>query len=219
MPQPLASSAPDTRGDRIQMILAELARLYPNPRPELAFGSPYELLTATMLAAQCTDKQVNRVTPALFAAFPTPFVMAAQDPAVVEPYIHACGFYRAKARNIVLTCRALVERHGGSVPSDMDALTALPGVGRKTANVVLANAFGLDAIAVDTHVLRVSNLLGLAHAKTPDQTERQLMAAIPQPLWSDAHHWLIFHGRRVCRALRPCCDRCTLSAWCESCRI
>ncbi|MDR1263554.1 MAG: endonuclease III [Oscillospiraceae bacterium] len=197
-------------------ILTELARLYPHPRSELDFGSPFELLIATMLAAQCTDRQVNRVTPALFAAFPDPASIAAQAPETIEPYIHACGFYHTKARNIVKACRVITEQYGGEVPRDMDALTALPGVGRKTANVVTSNAFGADAIAVDTHVLRVSNRLGLAHAKTPEQTERQLMLAIPKRDWSDAHHWLIFHGRRVCHARKPECDNCTLAEYCKA---
>jgi endonuclease-3 len=203
-------------GDRIGNILRELSRLYPNPRPELDFGGAYELLIATILAAQCTDKQVNRVTPALFAAFPNARAMAEQEPETIEPYIHGCGFYRVKARSIVNASRVIAEQYGGEPPRDMDALTALPGVGRKTANVVMANAYGADAIAVDTHVFRVSNLLGLAHARTPEQTERQLMDAIPKRSWSDAHHWLIFHGRRVCRARRPDCVNCTLARWCES---
>jgi endonuclease-3 len=209
-------AAPDANNLRIRMILDELSRLYPNPRPELDFGGAFQLLVATILAAQCTDKQVNRVTPALFAAFPDANAMAAQSPETIEPFIHACGFYHAKARNIIEASRAIVEKYAGEVPRDMNALTALPGVGRKTANVVMANAFGADAIAVDTHVLRVSNLLGLAHAKTPDQTERQLMSVIPKSEWSDAHHWLIFHGRRVCHARRPDCASCTLTQWCEA---
>ncbi|GHU67350.1 endonuclease III [Clostridia bacterium] len=211
-----AQTTPDANESRIRKILGELSRLYPHPRSELDFGSAFQLLAATMLAAQCTDKQVNRVTPALFAAFPDARAMAAQEPETIEPYIHACGFYHTKARNIVAACKAIVNQYDGEVPNDMDALTALPGVGRKTANVVMANAFGADAIAVDTHVLRVSNLLGLANAKTPDQTERQLMQAIPKSDWSDAHHWLIFHGRRVCHARRPDCDHCTLTQWCEA---
>lgn len=202
--------------DTYALILAELSRLYPNPRPELDFGSAYQLLIATILAAQCTDKQVNRVTPALFEAFPDARAMAAQEPETIEPYIHACGFYHTKSRNIVAACKVIVEKYNGEVPREMDELTALPGVGRKTANVVMANAFGLDAIAVDTHVLRVSNRLGLACAKTPEQTERQLMEVIPKSDWSDAHHWLIFHGRRVCHARKPDCANCTLTAWCQA---
>lgn len=195
-------------------ILQELARLYPDPRPELHFTNPYETLVATILSAQCTDKQVNKVTPAVFAAFPDAAAMAATTPEVLYPMVKSCGF-KTKAENIVNTCRELVARHGGQVPGTMEELTKLPGVGRKTANVVLANAFGVPAIAVDTHVFRVSNRLGLAMAKTVEETERQLQKAIPKKDWRDAHHWLIFHGRRVCHAQRPECEGCTLKGMCR----
>ena len=174
-------------------ILAELKRLYPDAGPELHFTNPYETLVATMLSAQCTDKQVNKVTPEVFARYPDATAMA------------ACT-----------ACRMIVEKHGGQVPSTMEELTALPGVGRKTANVVLANAFGVPAIAVDTHVFRVSNRLGLADASTVEETERQLMKAIPKSDWRDAHHWLIFHGRRVCKAQHPLCESCTLRPLCKA---
>jgi endonuclease-3 len=195
-------------------ILAELARLYPDPRPELHFTSPYETLVATILSAQCTDKQVNKVTPAVFAAFPDAAAMAATTPEILHPMVKSCGF-KIKADNIVMACRELVARYGGQVPGTMEELTKLPGVGRKTANVVLANAFGVPAIAVDTHVFRVSNRLGLVTAKTVEETEKQLQKAIPKKDWRDAHHWLIFHGRRVCHAQRPECEACTLKEMCR----
>ena len=196
-------------------ILAELARLYPDAGPELNFSNPYETLVATMLSAQCTDKQVNKVTPALFARYPDATAMAAAAVEDVYPMVKSCGF-KSKATNIVEACRLLVERHGGEVPDTREALTALPGVGRKTANVVLANAFRIPALAVDTHVFRVSNRLGLVDASSVEETEGQLMSCIPQEDWCDAHHWLIFHGRRVCKAQRPLCDSCTLREMCRA---
>ena len=195
-------------------ILAELSRLYPNPKPELNFTNPYETLIATILSAQCTDKQVNKVTPAVFAAYPDAFAMAAATPEELYPLVKSCGF-KTKATNIVMACRELAAKHGGQVPDTLEALTKLPGVGRKTANVVMANAFQIPAIAVDTHVFRVSNRLGLAVAKTVEETERQLQKAIPKADWRDAHHWMILHGRRVCKAQRPDCESCTLSGLCK----
>lgn len=200
---------------RYTQILSELERLYPDARPALHFDSPYQLLVAVILSAQCTDVKVNTVTPALFAAYPDAAALAAARPEDVEPYIRTCGLYHNKAKNLVETARALVERYGGEVPADHGALTSLPGVGRKTANVVMSCAFGADAIAVDTHVFRVANRLGLADAADVVKTEEQLMAHIPQSQWSRAHHWLIFHGRRVCAARKPACDACTLSGLCE----
>ena len=198
-------------------ILDQLRQLYPNPKPELNFTNPYETLVATMLSAQCTDKQVNKVTPAVFARWPDAASMAQAPLDELFPMVRSCGF-KSKAGNIIAACRLLVEKHGGEVPSTMEALTALPGVGRKTANVVLANAFHQPAIAVDTHVFRVSNRLGLASASTVEETERQLMRAIPREDWCDAHHWLIFHGRRVCKAQRPLCAQCTLRGMCAEYR-
>lgn len=195
-------------------ILAELERLYPEAKPELHFTNPFETLIATILSAQCTDQKVNMATPALFAAYPDAKAMAQATPEDIEPYIHICGIYRNKAKNIVATSKQLMEKYHGQVPGDMEALTQLPGVGRKTANVVLSNAFGVPAIAVDTHVFRVSNRLGLAHAKDVLETEQQLMHAIAREQWSDAHHWIIYHGRRVCHAIKPACGRCTLRDLC-----
>jgi endonuclease-3 len=195
-------------------ILAELKRLYPTAAPELHFTNPYETLVATMLSAQCTDKQVNRVTPELFAQYPTAEALAGAQVDVVYPIVKSCGF-KTKASNIVEACKLIMVRHGGQVPATMQDLTALPGVGQKTANVVLANAFRIPTIAVDTHVFRVSNRLGLAKAKNVELTEKQLQKAIPREDWIDAHHWLIYHGRRVCHARGPACESCTLAGNCQ----
>ena len=196
-------------------ILAELERLYPDAKPALHFVNPYQLLVAVILSAQCTDVKVNAVTPALFEAYPDAHALAKADPLDVEGYIRTCGLYHNKAKNLVATAQTLVDLYGGEVPADHDKLTQLPGVGRKTANVVMSCAFGADAIAVDTHVFRVSNRLGLADAADVLKTEQQLMQNIPKNKWSLAHHWIIFHGRRGCSARKPDCERCTLSAWCE----
>ena len=196
-------------------ILAELKRLYPDARPELNFTNPYETLVATILSAQCTDKQVNKVTPAVFARFPDATSMAAATVEELYPMVKSCGF-KTKANNIIEACKLIVLRHGGEVPQTMEELTALPGVGRKTANVVMANAFGTPAIAVDTHVFRVSNRLGLAEADDVLKTELQLQKAIPKADWSAAHHWLIYHGRRVCKAQHPLCEACTLRDMCKA---
>ncbi|MBR5303165.1 MAG: endonuclease III [Clostridia bacterium] len=196
-------------------ILTELERLYPDARPALHFANPYQLLVAVILSAQCTDVKVNAVTPALFSAYPDAHALAKADPLDVEGYIRTCGLYHNKAKNLVATANTLVDLYGGEVPADHDKLTQLPGVGRKTANVVMSCAFGADAIAVDTHVFRVSNRLGLADAGDVLKTEQQLMLNIPRHKWSLAHHWIIFHGRRVCTARKPDCAACTLSSWCE----
>ena len=196
-------------------MLAELKRLYPDARPELNFSNPYETLVATILSAQCTDKQVNKVTPAVFARFPDAVSMAAASVEELYPMVKSCGF-KNKANNIIEACKLIVLRHGGEVPSTMEELTALPGVGRKTANVVMANAFGTPAIAVDTHVFRVSNRLGLVDADDVLKTELQLQKAIPKSDWSAAHHWLIYHGRRVCKAQHPLCETCTLRDMCKA---
>lgn len=197
------------------IILEELQKCYPDAGPELHFSNPYETLVAVMLSAQCTDKQVNKVTPALFERYPTVQSMAEASIEDVYPMVKSCGF-RTKATNIVHTCQLLMLHHDGQVPDTMADLIALPGVGQKTANVVMATAFGIPAIAVDTHVFRVSNRLGLANAKNVQETERQLMKSIPKKDWIDAHHWLIFHGRRICHAQRPTCDQCSLFPVCKS---
>ena len=196
-----------------EAILRELERLYPDARPQLDFTNPYETLVATILSAQCTDARVNQVTPAVFARFPDVRAMAETTPEVLYPMVKSCGF-KSKAVNIVNACRMIEAEYGGEVPADLEKLTRLPGVGRKTANVVLAFAFGQDAIPVDTHVFRVANRLGIARGDTPEKVERQLMEAIPKDTWSKAHHWLIYHGRRVCHSQRPDCAQCTLRPWC-----
>ena len=197
------------------LALAALRQAYPNPRPELKFSSPFELLVATVLSAQCTDKQVNLCTEKLFPVYDTPVQFAALSEEELFPYIKSCGLYQTKGRNLIALSRILMERYNGEIPADRDLLTTLPGVGRKTANVVVSNAFHIPAIAVDTHVFRVSNRIGLAAAKDVLGTEKQLMAAIPQADWGDAHHWLIFHGRRVCHAQRPNCAGCCVNMVCE----
>lgn len=196
-------------------ILQKLHETYPDARPELNFSNPYETLIATMLSAQCTDKQVNKVTPAVFARWPNAAAMSQASLDELFPMVKSCGF-KTKASNIIAACKLIVEKHGGEVPSTMEELVQLPGVGRKTANVVLANAFGVPAIAVDTHVFRVSNRLGLAEADDVLKTEKQLMQVIPMNDWSAAHHWLIWHGRRVCKAQRPLCSECPLMDECKA---
>ncbi len=198
-----------------RLVLQRLAAEYPNAKPALVFSSPFELLIATMLSAQCTDKQVNRCTERLFPVANTPAQFAAMTEETLEPYIKSCGFYRTKGKHILETSMLLMTNYGGEIPQDRDELTKLPGVGRKTANVVVSNAFGIPAIAVDTHVFRVSNRIGLASAKTVEETERQLMAAIPEKDWGSAHHWLIYHGRQVCAAQRPKCELCALQDICQ----
>lgn len=198
-----------------QAILEGLRTLYPNPRPELDFSNPYETLVATILAAQCTDQRVNQVTPAVFRDFPDANAMAKTTPEILYPYVKSCGF-TSKAKNIVAACKIIAEKHGGKVPDTLEELTALPGVGRKTANVVLAFAFHIPAMPVDTHVFRVSNRLGLADALTVEETERQLTDLIPREDWCDAHHWMILHGRRVCHSQKPDCGNCTLQPWCKA---
>lgn len=195
-------------------ILDLLEQTYPDVKAGLDFSNPFELLIATILSAQTTDKQVNKITKALFADYPDAASMATLTPEQIEPYIKSCGVYRNKAKNISATCKILVDRYQSRVPNDFDELIKLPGVGRKTANVVLSNAFGVPAIAVDTHVFRVSNRLGLAQAGDVLKTEKQLMKNIPKEKWSDAHHWMIWHGRKVCASQRPKCSICTLKDEC-----
>jgi endonuclease-3 len=201
--------------EKVRTVLQRLALAYPDAKPGLNFHTPFELLIATILSAQCTDVRVNQVTPALFAAYPDAKAMHTCPEEELIGYIRTCGMYRTKAKNIKKTCEILTQRYDGQVPSQREALEALPGVGRKTANVVLSNAFGVPAIAVDTHVFRVSNRIGLADAPNVEKTEEQLMAAIPQDTWSIAHHWLIWHGRRVCTARKPDCAACSLRDICQ----
>ncbi len=195
--------------------LAILARTYPNAKPALEFHTPFELLVATILSAQSTDVMVNLCTRELFPVANTPEQIAAMTEEELFPYIRRCGFFNTKGRHILETARILVTKYGGEVPADLELLQTLPGVGRKTANVVASNAFGIPAIAVDTHVFRVSNRIGFANAKNVEKTEEQLQKAIPREQWSQAHHWLIFHGRQICAARKPKCEICPLSGLCE----
>ena len=196
-------------------ILDRLEEMYPEAKAELVFSNPYEMLVATMLSAQCTDKQVNKVTPAVFTRYPDVSTMAEAQVEDLYPMVKSCGF-KSKAGNIIAACRMIQEEHGGQVPDTREALVRLPGVGRKTANVVLSNAFGIPAFAVDTHVFRVSNRLGLCKADTVEETEKQMTRLIPEEKWGQAHHWLIWHGRRLCKAQRPLCGECGLRELCAS---
>ncbi|WP_019850678.1 endonuclease III [Desulfitobacterium sp. PCE1] len=197
-------------------ILSLLAATYPDAHCELNFSTPFELLIATMLSAQATDKKVNQVTEKLFRNYKTPESFLTLSLKKMEEAIKELGLYRNKAKNILATCQILIEKYNGEVPDSMEALTQLPGVGRKTANVVLSNAYNIPAFAVDTHVLRVSNRLGLASGTNPDLIEKQLMNSIPRSQWIQAHHWLIWHGRRICAARNPKCSECPLSPLCPS---
>lgn len=201
--------------DNTQNILKELASLYPDAKPELNYNNAFELLIAAILSAQCTDKRVNLVTEKLFAMYKTPRDFAQLQAAELEPLIKSCGLYHSKANNIIAACKMIESDFKGQVPHEHSDLLKLPGVGRKVANVVASNAFGTPAIAVDTHVFRVANRLGLAKATTVNTTEKQLMAAIPKDLWTIAHHWIIFHGRRVCLAQKPKCSKCSLAKYCK----
>jgi endonuclease III len=198
----------------IREILEIFRELYPDAKPELHFSNPYETLISVMLSAQSTDVQVNKVTPVLFKEYPDVRALAEARVEDVYQIVRSCGF-KSKASNIVKASKLILIHHNGYVPNTMEALTALPGVGRKTANVVLASAFHVPAIAVDTHVFRVSNRIGLAEAKTVEETEKQLMRAIPKEDWIEAHHWLIYHGRRVCRARKPACETCRIAPYCK----
>ncbi len=197
-------------------ILRELERLYPDAKPALIFRTPYELLVAVILSAQCTDERVNKVTQVLFQTYNTPEKMLTLSQEALEKYIYSCGFFRSKAAHILSASRDIAEKFEGQVPADPKDLRSLAGVGRKTANVVYAVAFGGDAIAVDTHVFRVANRTGLASGKTPEKVEEGLMQVIPKAKWSQAHHWLIWHGRKVCHSQKPDCAHCTLAPWCPS---
>lgn len=193
-----------------------LGEVYKDVKPALIFKNPFELLIAVILSAQCTDKRVNVTTARLFTKAPTPEAIIDMGIESLENEIRDCGLFRNKAKNIMATCRTLVEEFSGEVPSDYDTLLKLPGVGRKTANVVTSIAFNRPAIAVDTHVFRVANRLKLAVGDTPLQVEQGLMKAIPKDKWSAAHHWLIWHGRKLCRARNPLCGECPLNEICPS---
>jgi endonuclease-3 len=196
-------------------IATLLLKKYPEPRLALHYGNPLELLIAVILSAQCTDARVNEVTASLFKKYRTAEDYAAADPAVLEAEIRSTGFYRNKARSVIACCQKLVADFHGEIPHTLEALTALPGVGRKTANMVLGNAFGVPAIAVDTHVLRVSNRLGLVHSDDPEQVEEALMRQVAKDLWTAFGNAMILHGRETCIARKPRCPECVLHAVCE----
>ncbi len=195
--------------------MQELASLYPDARPALHYTTAYELLVAVILSAQCTDERVNIVTEKLFERYNTPQAMVTLSQKELENYIFSCGFYRMKAEHILSASQDILDKFGGEVPGTIEELMTLAGVGKKTANVVYSVAFGGAAIAVDTHVFRVSNRLGLAKGMTPLAVEAELCKAIPKEDWSKAHHWLIYHGRRVCHSQKPKCDSCTLKGLCD----
>ncbi len=198
-------------------ILVRLKRLYPDATCSLHYETPVQLLVATILSAQCTDERVNIVTPKLFRRFPTADAMASAPPEEIEELVRSTGFYRNKAKNIQGSCRMIVSQFGGEVPRRMEELLILPGVARKTANVVLAHAFGINAgVTVDTHVRRLSNRLGLTEYEDPVKIERDLMKLLPQPDWENWSIRLIYHGRQVCTARNPACDRCELADLCPS---
>lgn len=194
--------------------LLTLEQLYPDAKPALHYSTPYELLVAVILSAQCTDERVNLVTAKLFEKYATPSAMITLSQQELEKYIFSCGFYRMKAAHILSASQDILTKFQGEVPNTVETLMSLAGVGKKTANVVYSVAFGGDAIAVDTHVFRVSNRLGLAKGKTPEEVEKGLCKSIPKQDWSKAHHWLIYHGRRVCHSQRPSCETCALKHLC-----
>ncbi len=201
--------------ERYEGILEYFQQEQPNPETELKHGNPFQLLVAVMLSAQCTDKRVNMVTPGLFQAFPTPQAMAAASVEDILEHVKSVSYPNSKAAHLQAMARQLVDEYGGQVPDNMKELTSLPGVGRKTANVVLGAAFGQATIPVDTHVYRVSHRLGLSQGKTPADVEQDLTRHIPAPLRFKAHHWILLHGRYVCKALRPDCLNCGIQQFCK----
>ncbi len=196
-------------------IFAELRRRTPNPTTELEYDSPFELLIAVILSAQATDVGVNKATAKLYPVARTPEAILSLGVEGLSEYIRTIGLYNSKAKNIIKTCRILIDEHDSEVPETREALEKLPGVGRKTANVILNTAFGEPTIAVDTHIFRVSNRTGIAPGKTPLEVEKRLLRLTPEEFKKDAHHWLILHGRYVCKARRPLCGECTIESLCE----
>lgn len=213
--QPSRPITPTARKKLVKKTLEALAQAYPQPQCALDYQNPFQLLVAVILSAQCTDKRVNMVTPSLFERFPTAQALADADVEEIEALIKSCGFYHNKALNISKAAKAIVEKHCGDVPNNFDALVALPGVGRKTANCVLGNAFQVaSGFVVDTHVLRISRKIGLTDETTPEKVERDLNALIPKQEWIDASHRLIYLGREHCVARRPKCAACPLESFC-----
>ena len=205
-----------TKKERYEKVLDWFEANAESAETELHYANNYQLLVAVILSAQCTDKRVNMITPALFETYPTPEVMAAATPEAVYEYIRSCSYPNNKAKNLVGMARKLVSDFAGEVPTEIDSLLTIPGVGRKTANVMLAVAFDIPAMPVDTHVFRVANRIGLTdNSKTPLETERELIRYIPQELLAKAHHWLILHGRYICVARKPKCEICGLREWCR----
>jgi endonuclease-3 len=201
--------------DKRTEIFRRLQAANPSPTTELHYDSPFELLVAVILSAQATDKGVNKATARLFPVANTPAAMLALGEDGLKEHIRTIGLFNSKAKNIIATCRVLLEQYGGQVPRERRALEALPGVGRKTANVVLNTAFGAPTVAVDTHIFRVANRTRIAPGKTPLAVEQALLRSIPKPFLKDAHHWLILHGRYICTARRPRCPRCPIADLCE----
>jgi len=205
------------RRERAAAVYDLLEREYPDARTALEHGNPFELAVATILSAQCTDERVNMVTPELFRRFPDAGALADAPPEELEAIIHSTGFFRSKARSLVGMARAVVEEHDGEIPRSLEELTRLPGIGRKTANVVLGNAYGIDeGVVVDTHVKRLSGRLGLSRESTPEKIEADLMEVFPRERWTLLAHLLIFHGRQVCSARKPRCGRCVVAHLCPS---
>ena len=198
----------------INLVFALLSQTNPDPQTELTFQNPYTLLVAVVLSAQATDVGVNKATKRLFAKADTPEAMVALGLEKIRSHIKTIGLFNTKAKNVLALSEILIDRHGGAVPHDRDALEALPGVGRKTANVVLNEAFGKPTIAVDTHIFRVGNRTGLAPGKTPDAVERELLRRVPERYKKGAHHWLILHGRYICKARKPECSSCSIEQFC-----
>lgn len=201
--------------DNIKKVLDILSETYEGAKCGLEYKSPYELLVSTILSAQCTDERVNIVTKELYKAYNTPEKMVILNESELGDKIKSCGLYKNKSKNILAASRDILTKFHGKVPNTMEELVSLPGVGRKTANVVLSNAFGVPAIAVDTHVFRVSNRIGIAEGKNVDQVEKQLRENIPREMWSDAHHYIIWHGRKICKARKPECEKCPIALYCE----
>jgi len=209
---PLRSNMNEQKRSR---IFACLRAANPAPRTELEYGTPFQLLVAVVLSAQATDISVNLATPALFRAAGTPEKMLHLGEERLAEYVKTIGLYRSKAKHLIATCRALIERHGGEVPRTREELESLPGVGRKTANVILNTAFGQPTIAVDTHIFRVANRTGIAPGPNVRAVEDKLLKLVPEEFRQNAHHWLILHGRYVCKARRPECPKCAIRRWCE----
>ena len=202
--------------DQKSQILTILENTYQGANTALIFGSTFQLLVAVILSAQTTDNQVNKITAELFPIYPDAAAFAALTPTELEPLISSCGLYKNKAKNIINSAKIIVEKYAGQLPATKEELIDLPGVGDKTANVILAVGFGIPALAVDTHVFRVANRLGLVQTKTPEQTEKALCDLIPKAKWADAHHWLIWHGRKICHARKPACRKCPLNQLCPA---